>query len=446
MDKLETCLTCDFLQTVRSEEGRDFRLLKLGHQLEEASDLRSIIALESLLRIHEQLHRQFDLPRLIEQISAEAQRVVNAQGICVLLLEGTPPSLHGQCRLHGQTRSVTIPLDDGSPIASAAMRDEVVNLHHPWSRTWSGQRRQAFSAQLDQICGFRASSLLAVPIPATSGLPVGVIAALNRAEGAFSPDDQWFLEKYAVEFALAVEKARLLEDSLMGARSASVGETLAGLSHRIKGIAHTLRSLVYVIREAIEAGHLEDALAACKILDRQGQRVADLSMIVAAYDSEHTHRPVTGDVNETVADVVKVIGQEAEAQAIGLATRLADDLPPCTYDPILLYRCLVHLLTHALNACPAAGGKVFVATARAGPAETMILVSHNGSGESTEVQAQVRALAERAGPTRGIGLPTAAELARRLDARLEIKSKGSQGTNYCVYLPVRGPLPDPAGA
>jgi signal transduction histidine kinase len=437
VDKLDTCLSCDFLRQVKADEGDRFCLIKLGQGVRDAPELHATIShIQSFLRIPEQLYAEFDLRRLIDEIAAEAQQTVRAERSVVFLIEGSPPVLSGELCVRGERIPVTVALNEESAVGSAAVRNEVVNVRDPYRATEPAEARPPFNEAFDRQCNVRTHSLLAVPIRGSDGDPIGVITAANCADGVFSADDQWFMGKYALQVGLAVEKAQLLEDSLLAGRVASFGETMAGLSHSLKGITHALRGLTYIIRQGLQSGRLADIEAACEILDRQVQRVVKLSVSVAAYDLARSGGPARGELNEIVADVVSTLGEEASARAIRLETQLDNGLRPCTQDRLLIYRCLVNLLSHAFDSCPASGGRITVATAQASPGECLIEVSDNGPRADGDRRAELAALSEDNGRARGIGLPTAVRLLREHGGRLEVSGEPGPGTTYRMVLPL----------
>lgn len=445
VDKLDTCLSCDFFQRVRADEGEQFCLIKLGQGLREAPELHATISrIEAFLRIHEELHARFDLRGLIDHIADEAQRTVHAERSVVFLVEGNPPVLRGEFSLRGSKVPVTVPLDETSAVGSAATRNEVVNVRDPYRKVESGEAPATFNQDFDRQCSVRTHSLLAVPIRGSGGKPIGVITAANSASGAFSADDQWFMEKYALQAGLALEKAQLLADSFFAGRLASFGETIAGLSHCLKGITHALRGLTYIIRQALGSGRLKDVEAACEILDRQVQRVVNLSVAVAAYDLERSGGPATGELNDIVKDVADTLEEEAKARAISLETVLGNGLDECKQDRLLIYRCLVNLLSHAFNSCPASGGRIVIATSGSDGDECLVEVSDNGPEPGPQSGVELAALLESTDGTHGIGLPTAVGLLRDHGGRLEVESRGGSGTTYRMYLPI-APVPGSDG-
>lgn len=423
VEKLDECLACEFFHRVKTEQAQDFRLLKLGQGLSDAPDLHATIArIESFLSIHEELHAAFDLRKLLDQITAEVQRTLGAEASVVFLIEGDPPMLHGELLRQGERTQVDIPVDESTAVGSAAVRNQVITVRDPYRARPS---TEVFTDELDRQCGVETRALLAAPIHGSDGRPIGVITAANSASGEFSADDHWFLGKYALQAGLAIEKARLLEDSTFVYRLASFGETLAGLSHSLKGITHGLRGITFIVRRAVAAGRLQDVEAACELLDRQVQRIVDLSVAVGAYEAERDGSVATGEVNEIVSDVVATLREEADARAVALELTLSDSAAGKAADRVEVYRILVNLLYHAFTACPASGGRIAIETAGAPEGAVSITVAHNGATTPLDEPTDQR-------HNGALGLPTAARLAHMLGGELEQPEGGVSR----VVLPV----------
>jgi len=68
-----------------------------------------------------------------------------------------------------------------------------------------------FNPDIDRLTGFLTRCLLAVPLRDKAGQVIGVIQALNRVEGTFTPDDQRLLEALAAQAAVAIENAQMYQ-------------------------------------------------------------------------------------------------------------------------------------------------------------------------------------------------------------------------------------------
>jgi len=437
VEKLDTCLICDFFESVKAEQGDDFRLLKLGQGVRDAPELHATISrLESFLRIPEDLHVQFDLRHLLGRIAEEAQRTVRAERSVVFLIEGNPPALRGEMLLRGQRTPVEIPLSETSAVGCAVLRNRPVSVRDPYGSGTSDDDAVAFSTVFDRQCNVRTRSLLAVPIHGSDGRPLGAITAANSAQGEFSADDQWFMEQFALQAALGLEKAGLQADNVFAGRLATFSETLSGLSHSLRGITHALSGLAYIIRQAVQNGRTQDVEAACQILDRQVQRIVNLSRAVSEYDSQRGGSE-RGELNEVVADVVRTLADEAVARAVVLQLELDGSLASAECERVPVYRCLVNLLADVLQSCPANGGRVAVRTGEGNDGEMIVDVTTDGWAQPPRLPSDASNWRDtcQAHATERIGLPTAQHLLRALGGRLEVDFGPGPRAVYRVHLP-----------
>jgi two-component system NtrC family sensor kinase len=296
------------------------------------------------------------------------------------------------------------------------VNNQTVNVKNPYQAPVQ-QDDVPFNQAFDEACHCRTNSLLAVPVHDSEGRVLGVITAANSEKGAFSQDEQWFMERYAVEVGLAIEKARLLQEATAAGRMASISESLAGLSHFLKDVAHALTGTSFIIRRAIDRGRMDDIRAAWEILDRHVKRLADLCKDVLTYDPERPDEICPGNLNATVSDAVSLLQPEARTRAVDLTTELGT----------------------GLNRCLPAGGRVVVATEfREGKA--VIRVSDDGQGMDPESREQVLETFKTGDKTRGsgIGLPSVVDIVERHGGRLDVDSEPGRGSTFTIYLPGGG--------
>jgi len=430
------CLACDFFHLVKSEQGDSFQFLKLARGVSDPGRLRQMIAqVESLAAIHERLRTRFDLDATIRDITQEARKVTGAQRSVVLLIRGKPPALHGRFMLRGKQNDVVINVDEKSAVGYAALHNQMVNLRDIYDANAPGGGL-VFDKAFDEKWRCRTQSFLAVPIRDSEGRAIGVITGANAKKGFFSSDDEWFMQNYATEVALAVEKQKFIQQSVSAVRLASIGETIAGLSHCIKNIAQALRSGSHIIKRAIKTNSVQDIEAAWDILDRHIERLADLSIDVLTYDPVVRERSKGGRLNDLVQHVVELFEEEARARAIEIVARKGENVDPAIFDPMGIYRCLVNLISNALDACPLSDGLVTVCTKRTGEKEFMISVADNGRGMDEETKAAVFGVfrTSKAHSGTGLGLPTVADIVSRHNGRIAIDSEPGKGTTFRIFV------------
>lgn len=439
VDKQGTCLSCVFFEQVRSEEGAGFRFVKLAQGVLDVEDLHArITQVESLMGVRDRLRARFNLDAIIAEMTRQARVLTQAQRSLVLLLRGNPPRLHGEFRVRGKMMGVQIPFDESSAVGYAAANNTVVNVKDPYQAPMQ-QNGAPFNKAFDEACHCRTNSLLVVPVRDSDNRVLGVITAANSRKGSFSQDDQWFMERYAVELGLAVEKARLMEEAVLAGRMASISESLAGLSHFLKDVAHALVGTSYIIRRAIEQGRMDDVEAAWGILDRHVKRLADLCKDVLTYDPERPDEIAPGNLNATVGDAVSLLQAEARTRAVELRAEPGTGLSRWRHSKRGIYRCIVNLVVNAFDACLPGGGHVTVKTERRGD-EAVIRVVDDGRGmdEETRARALEAFKSDNQAGGSGIGLPTVTDIIERHGGRLEIESAPGVGSTFTIVLPRGG--------
>ncbi len=293
-----------------------------------------------------------------------------------------------------------------------------------------------FNKSFDKQCKCKTNSLLAVPVQTSEKKVIGVITAVNTMKGFFSADDEWFLRTYAIAVAIAIKKQKFLQQSFSSLRLASIGETIAGLSHCIKNVAQVLRGSSFIIKRAIDSNNVSYIKTAWEILDRHIESLANLSLDVLTYEPP-AHKDGKGtNLNDMVHHVVKLFQGEARVRAITLKMKLGKKVDPCRFDALGIYRCLVNLITNALDACPLSGGVVTVSTKRTIEKKLMICVSDNGKGMDENTKAELFELfkTSKTGSGTGLGLPTVSDIVRKHNGRIEIDSKSGKGTTFRIYF------------
>jgi signal transduction histidine kinase len=389
VEKKKICFTCGFFHRVEEEEGDQFHLVQLAQGVKNSRELRTTLSkVEHIFDFHEKLNSNFDLLQTLSALTTEAKKITGAERSVVFLLKGNPPALHGHFQLRRGTHQVVVEVDENSVVGYAAAHNRAVNLHD-LQKTSFGTNGPVFNRSFDEQCDLVTHSLLAVPVVDSEKRVIGVITAANAKKGFFSPDDEWFMRTYATEVALAVEKQKFLQQSISAIRLASIGETIAGLSHCIKNIAHALRGSSYIIKRAIDSDNVKDIKVAWEILDRHIENLANLSLDVLTYEPSSPAEKENGGFNEMVRHVVELYQEEAKSRAISLTMDLGESVDSFSFDERGIYRCLINLITNALDACPLSDGEVTVTTRRTGGKEILLVVSDNGRGIAKETKAEI---------------------------------------------------------
>ena len=211
----------------------------------------------------------------------------------------------------------------------------------------------------------------------------------------------------------------------------------------VADVAHELRTPIAILQaghEALLDGVAEPTPAELGSLRdevlRLARMVGDLQTLAAADAAALNLVRRECDLADLAAAAADSLGRRFEAAGITVTRELA----PCSVraDERWLHQVITNLLTNALKFTPA-GGRVTIATRRAGP-DAVLQVTDTGRGIPAEDLPRIfdrfwrgRQAAQVSGS--GIGLAVAAELAQAHAGRLTARSEPGQGTEMTLTLP-----------
>ena len=149
---------------------------------------------------------------------------------------------------------------------------------------------------------------------------------------------------------LVAEKTRRL---VAAERLAAVGETVAGLSHAIKNISGGLSGGSFVLEQGLELDNREYLLDGWQMLKKNIDKITALSMDLLDYAKADRLDFRTCDPNGPMAEVAELMKEKAAGLNVALEIDRDDSLSPIVCDPDAVHRCLLNLVTNALEACGA---------------------------------------------------------------------------------------------
>jgi signal transduction histidine kinase len=291
------------------------------------------------------------------------------------------------------------------------------------------------------------TSFLGVPI-VSHGTVFGNLYLTEKIKAAdFTKEDQAIAVLLAAQAAVAIENARLNEESqrLLG----QVREMQRQRDLSFAMINHELRNAltgVYgwaerlVRRKSPEAA----AQAAQEVYEAADRTIALLNNFLdfTRLDAGKV-RPVWRDVDVTAAveRVAAGIVPAAEAKGVRIELRKAEDVGELRTDPVRLEQILLNLLSNAVRHGPEHGTVVVEVT---GATDVRFAVIDRGPGIPTELQTRIFEPFERFDPHSGLGtglgLPVSRRLAEVLGGSLSVESAVGRGATFTLTLP-RTPPP-----
>jgi len=260
--------------------------------------------------------------------------------------------------------------------------------------------------------------------------------ALKRARERISMRHQ--LREYTENLEkLVAEKAQKLIEA---ERMAAVGQTVSELSHAIKSIANGLKGSIFVLGKGIELDNKQYLQEGWEMVEGNVEKIKNLSLDLLNYGKYGDVQFTVGDANAPVLEVVQLLQSRATAQGIALKAELSDQLAPVRFDPEGIHRCLLNLVTNAIDACgedDAPGKTVTVRTQKPENWAVEYQVIDTGSGMTKDVRDKIFQSFFSTKGTRGtgIGLMMTKRIVDQHQGIIEVTSEKASGSTIRIKLP-----------
>ena len=160
-----------------------------------------------LIDIARDLASTLDLDVLLDRIVEAAADITTAEAASILLYDNTSRQLYFQVATNidePTLRGLVVPLE-------GSIAGWIVTNRKP-VRIDDVQKDSRYFNNVDQVTGFPTRSLMGMPL-ITKNKVVGVLETLNKRSGNFSDSDENLLSVLGAQAAVAIENARLFQQS-----------------------------------------------------------------------------------------------------------------------------------------------------------------------------------------------------------------------------------------
>ncbi len=174
----------------------------------QPAEIDSSASLEKVIDVARRLSRPFELTDALKNIVDAGCQVLQADRASVLLFDGSRQELYSMAT----SAREEIRFDADKGIAGECLRDRRV------IRVDDCYADPRFNPEIDKATGYRSKSLIAVPLIGMEDEAVGVMQLLNASRGHFDESDERLADMFAGFAAVAIQRARHLEDRLRTAK------------------------------------------------------------------------------------------------------------------------------------------------------------------------------------------------------------------------------------
>lgn len=248
---------------------------------------------------------------------------------------------------------------------------------------------------------------------------------------------------------IELEKTRLESELYQAQKMESVGRLAGGVAHDFNNMLMSMMNYAELSRDELPAGHPISGYLGEII--RDAQRSANLTRQLLAFARKEAIRPRVLDINDTLANMLKLL-RRLIGEDIELIWKPGADIGPVMIDPSQMDQLLANLVVNARDAIAGAGAvsiesskvtldpSYFETHTYALPGEYALLtVSDNGCGMTPDVCAHLFEpffTTKEVGRGTGLGLATVYGIVKQNRGFIQVDSEPAQGSIFRIYLPV----------
>ncbi len=403
------------------------------HRIEERVQHleRRVARLERIIEVSRVINSTLNLEPLLHNIIQIATDLTATEASSILLLDKKTGELHFEAAtgIKGQeVKPIVVPLDnsiagwvvkEGEPLLIPDVRKDPRHYH-----------------QVDDMTKFSTRSILGVPLRVKDKV-IGVLEVLNKIEDKeFTQDDVETLTILAAQAAIAIENARLFQQS----------DLLSEVAHELRTPLTSIRgySKMLLLSEGIDQEKkLEFAETIHREAVRLGQMINDF-LDLARLESGRTYiaqEPV--NMSEVINETLTILQPQAAERQISIALQVPETLPTLIGDPARLKQVMVNLVSNAVK-YNHEGGRVDIEV-QVGEDELNVAVRDTGRGIAEEDLPHIFEKFYRVDDSEqqepqakgtGLGLSIAKHIVEVHGGTISVQSVQGQGSTFAFTLPL----------
>jgi signal transduction histidine kinase len=381
-----------------------------------------------LVDIARDLASTLDLDILLSRIVHAAAEISGSEAASILLYDDTSRQLYFQVSTNmdeSTRRGLIVPLE-------GSIAGWIVNNRKP-VRITNAHDDPRFFSNVEETTGFSTESLLGIPL-VTKNKIVGVLEALNKNKGKFSDTDESMLLVLGAQAAVAIENARLFQQS----------DLISEFVHELRTPLASLSTATYLLLRPEMSQEQRDQII--HNIHNETMRLNALAssfLDLARLESGRVQfRKTVFSVADLIYECKDIMASKATDDNIQLRVESPEGLPLLEADRDKIKQVLLNLLSNAIKYNRPNGTVMLRAEALEN--EMVLYIQDTGVGIPDESLPhlfqkffRVREHESRVAGT-GLGLSICKQIIQGHGGRVEVKSKIGVGTVFSVFLPRAG--------
>ncbi|MBE9474473.1 MAG: GAF domain-containing sensor histidine kinase [Chloroflexi bacterium] len=380
-----------------------------------------------LAEISRNLASTVDLDILLDRITEAAAHVSGSEAASILLYDESQGQLYFESATNLDEplmQGLIVPVED-------SIAGWIVTNGQPIIIDDTQNDPRHF-AQVGKATHVTTNSLLGVPLIAKDKV-IGALEAINKLSGQFTQDDQEILMDLGSQAAVAIENARLFQQS----------DLIAEMVHELRTPLASLRTASHLLlRKDVSEEQMRKVV---EIIDNETTRLIDMTtsfLDLARLESGRI--PFNSEVFDPGALLQECVGlmqNKAAEKNLRLNLYIPNELPEIKGDQDKIKQVVLNLISNAVNYNKPSG--TITVSGHSHPNELVISVNDTGSGIR---QADITHLfdkfyrsqaTENSVQGTGLGLAICKQIVEAHNGRIEVQSEVGIGTTFSVHLPLK---------
>ncbi len=239
------------------------------------------------------------------------------------------------------------------------------------------------------------------------------------------------------------EIKRLQRELIESERISAMGQAVAGMAHYIKNILNGLQGGVYMVNTSMKKDKPHLMTKGWAMIENNIRKISDLVMNMLIYAKEREPDFVPCEPNKIAQEVYDLMKDKAAQSGVKLVRDFDPSIHECFLDPSGPHRCLLNLVSNAIDACvfDLQRDKAFsvIIRTREEADDIRFDVVDNGMGMTRETQSKIfdRFFSTKGGRGTGLGLLVTRKIIEEQGGSIGFESEPGKGTTFSARFPRR---------
>ncbi len=380
---------------------------------------------QRLIELSRDLASTLDLDTLLRRIVQIAAELCESEQASILLYDHVKGELYFEAATNldqPMMSGLSVPVD-------SSIAGWIVTHRQPIIISDTSQDKRHFS-NVAKITNTNTRSLLGAPL-ITKDKVVGALEAINKRNGEFTIEDQEILITLGAQAAVAIENARLFQQS----------DLIADLVHELRTPLASLNTAVHLLLRTDVPDEQRSRIS--EIIRDEIFRLSEMTtsfLDLARLESGRAQfHPSHFDLGKLLQDCHEMMHSRAIEKGLTLYLDASPELPPVYADQDKIKQVVLNLVSNAIKYNSPAGSIWIKANA---DEDVVISVRDTGPGippESLPNMFQkffrVPGLEDMSSGT-GLGLSICKRIVEAHNGSIDVESAVGKGTTFSVHLPM----------